>query len=81
MLRKQIYLDDDTEEILKEICISMGISQSEAIRRALQEYALKLKQKKDNKENPLLKMIGIANSIVSDASEKHDEYLYGKEKC
>ena len=45
MLRKQIYLDDDTEEILKEICISMGISQSEAIRRALQEYALKLKQK------------------------------------
>lgn len=78
--RKQIYLDEETDRILKRLAFSTRISEAEHIRRAVKAYLSKQKVKKP-KEDPLLKMIGLCDKPdgPTNASIDHDKYLYGKQ--
>lgn len=77
MIRKQIYLDERTQAMLRKAAVVRGVSESEIIRESLREYLRK--SAVDAGDNPLLELIGLADGR-EDASEHHDVYLYGKDK-
>ena len=76
MIRKQIYLEETIIEQIKEIADKENISQSELIRQSIKNY-IKEKQSKGEIEDPLLKLIGICSSDITDGSVNHDKYIYG----
>lgn len=79
MIRKQIYLEEAIIEQLKEIAEKENLSQSELIRQSIKSY-IKEKQSKGEAKNPLLKLIGICSSDITDGSINHDQYIYGAMK-
>lgn len=79
MIRKQIYLNEEMNDIIKEIADKNNISQSEVIRKAITKY-LREKQQKGEIKDPLLDLIGLGSSDVSDGSINHDHYIYGVPK-
>lgn len=79
MIRKQIYLEEGMDDLIKEIAEKKDISQSEVIRRAVEKY-ISEEQKKGEVEDPLLELIGLGSSDVTDGSINHDHYIYGVPK-
>lgn len=77
--RKQIYLDEESDQALKMLAISTKTPEAEHIRRAVRAYLSKQKGKACNID-PLLELIGLCDSPEgpTDASIHHDKYLYGK---
>jgi hypothetical protein len=75
MVRKQIYLEESTIKKIKEIASSEKISESEFIRQSLKKHIEeKISQRK--MKNPLLDLIGISDSDITDGSINHDECIY-----
>ena len=74
--RKQIYLEETMIEQVKELAEKNDISQSEIIRRSLKKY-IREEQKRGEISDPLLEMIGLGKSNISDGAVNHDKYLYG----
>jgi hypothetical protein len=77
--RKQVYLDEESDQALKSLAFSTKISEAEHIRRAVRKYIARLKVGIAN-DDPLKELIGLCDSPVgpTDASIHHDRYLYGK---
>jgi hypothetical protein len=77
--RKQIYLDEESDQALKRLAIETKISESEHIRRAVAKYIAKKKTVIADKD-PIREIIGLCDNPngPSDASVNHDHYLYGK---
>lgn len=78
-VRKSIYLDDKLAQALKETSILMGRKETVIIREGLWDYIRKIQEKR-KKENPLYDLIGMCDKGKKDASQKHDFYLYQKDK-
>ena len=78
--RKQIYLDEESDQALKRLAVTTEISEAEHIRRAVKKYVAKQKGK-IAKEDPLRKLIGLCDKPdgPTDASIHHDSHLYGKQ--
>ncbi len=77
--RKQIYLDEESDQALKMLAFATKISEAEHVRRAVRKYIAKLKAGVGN-DDPLKKLIGLCDSPdgPTDASIHHDRYLYGE---
>ncbi len=93
-VRKQIYITEDEEKMLREQAFVQKTSQAQIIRQALEVYrvllsgardleaTLKRLVKDDKTRNPLDKIIGMFDDDVpADVSEHHDRYLYGEGKA
>ncbi len=79
MIRKQIYIEEILIEQIKEIADKKNISQSELIRQAIKIF-IKEEQLKGEAEDPLLKLLGLFSSDITDGSINHDKYIYGVKK-
>ncbi|UNC92119.1 ribbon-helix-helix domain-containing protein [Candidatus Contubernalis alkaliaceticus] len=79
MIRKQIYLEEALVEQIKKIADKNNISQSELIRQSIKHF-INEEQIKGEDEDPLLKLIGLFSSDVTDGSTNHDHYIYGAKK-
>jgi len=77
--RKQIYLDEESDQALKMLAFATKISEAEHIRRAVRKYIAKMQAGAGN-DDPLKEVIGLCDSPdgPTDASSHHDRYLYGK---
>jgi len=80
MKRKQIYLDEKDEKILKEYAIRENVSEAYLIREAVAQYITSKSVESKKKRNPLLEMIGLFKDGPSDGSINHDHYIYGVPK-
>ncbi|MEW5767807.1 MAG: hypothetical protein AB1797_09300 [bacterium] len=78
MVRKQIYLDEKTDEELKRITVLHKVKTAHIIRKAIEEYLDKRARERKKEKNPLYKLVGLCEEGKPDASLKHDEYLYQK---
>lgn len=77
MKRKQIYLDEDSEQRLKTEAMRRGRSEASLIREAVRRFLAEEERALPNHaENPLLGMIGIVRKGRPDAAVNHDRYLY-----
>jgi len=76
--RTQIYIDEDQMKRLQLEAKKEHLGNvSELIRRAI-DFFLKTKARDiDWNKDPLTKAVGKIKLSVTDASEKHDRYLYG----
>ncbi|MBU0477641.1 ribbon-helix-helix domain-containing protein [bacterium] len=78
--RTQVYIEKEQMRLLKIEAGKERLSASELIRRAIDMF-LKTKGRDINWNNdPLTKAIGNIHLGVSNASVKHDRYLYGHKK-
>ncbi|MFH1147225.1 MAG: ribbon-helix-helix protein, CopG family [Pseudomonadota bacterium] len=79
--RKQIYLDEESDQALKRLAVSTKTSEAEHIRRAIKSYITKQKVNKLTEADPLEELVGICDNPEGprDASIHHDKYLYGKQ--
>ncbi len=76
--RTQIYIEESQMRQLKLEAERERLAISELIRRAIQQL-LEAKAKSINwNRDPLTKAIGKIKLTVTDASVKHDHYLYGR---
>lgn len=74
--RTQIYLDEKQMRQIKLEAEKEHIDASKLIRKAI-DFFLRAKEKSINwDKDPLTKAVGKIKLAVSDASEKHDHYLY-----
>lgn len=80
MIRKQIYIGEETEKKLKDAALLHKVSEAVIVREALEEYLKKKLHKKLKKENPLKKLVGLFSDGPKDGSVNHDFYLYGSPK-
>ncbi|MDI6704052.1 MAG: CopG family transcriptional regulator [bacterium] len=80
MVRKQIYLDERTNNILKKMALLKKASSSSLIREAINEYLDKMFRNRRKEDNPLYRVVGLCEDGKSDASMRHDEYLYQMER-
>ena len=78
MIRKQIYLDETMVEQIKNLAEKKGVSQSEVIRQSLIGY-IRREQEKGETKDPLIELIGLVDSSFENASENHDQCIYGVE--
>jgi len=79
MIRKQIYLEETIIEQIKEIADKENISQSELIRKSIKNF-IKQEQVKGEIKDPLLKLVGLFSSDITDSSTNHDNCIYGVKK-
>lgn len=76
--RTQIYIEESQMQQLKLEAERERLAISELIRRAIQQL-LETKAKSINwNSDPLTKAIGKIKLTATDASVKHDHYLYGR---
>lgn len=72
MTRIQFYLEPELKKQLETLASRRKISKAELIRQSIRRL---LQEEKVNKEEPLLRIIGLGRSGIGDVSEKHDKYL------
>jgi hypothetical protein len=70
MVKKMIYLDEPRQLLLRKLAAREHVSETEVMRRALDEYALAL-----SRPDPLLALIGIAGGERLDGSINHTEQI------
>jgi metal-responsive CopG/Arc/MetJ family transcriptional regulator len=76
--RTQVYFPMELYREIESSAKNESKSVASVIREAIEKY---LSEKEINWTNdPFLNIVGIANTGIGDASEKHDKYLYGKER-
>lgn len=80
MLRKQIYLDEESRRAVEKLAVLRGVSESFIIREAIAQYVTKEEERAGAEDNPLVKLIGIGEGTKPDAAENHDRYLYKEDK-
>ncbi len=73
MTRTQILLDDWQHKFLSGLARKKGLSVSALVRRWIEELAGGVK----DREDPLMKLAGMAEDAAADVSENTDAYLYG----
>lgn len=76
MPKKEVFLKKELADRLKEIADSENISEKEVIQKAIREF---IEEYDAEKNDPLLKLIGIADGEDEDGSENPDKNLYGGE--
>jgi predicted DNA-binding protein len=77
MRRLQIYLDPNTDSHLRRLAAKTGKSKAELVRAGIN---LLLEKETSRMNDSLLDLVGISESGgYSDASERHDQYLYFRE--
>lgn len=82
MKKKQIYLDESTDQGLHKWSALKGASEASLIREAIAEYLARLQSEHDEKTaaSPLLKMAGKCPSEGDwDSAIAHDKHLYQKD--
>jgi hypothetical protein len=80
MKRKQIYIETKQQAQLKELATREHMTESEIIRRALDEYLLeRMTPDLRPEDHPVWSIIGIVSGddIPVDGAENHDRYIYG----
>ncbi len=75
--RTQIYIDSDQMQHLKLEARKGGSSVSLLIRIAIMRFLTTKAKNMNWDSDPLTKAIGKVKLPVSDASTRHDRYLYG----
>ena len=76
MQRFQIYLEPVMDAHLRRLADKTGKTKAELVRDGVN---LLLAQETAKLSDPLLDLVGIGGKTgCTDASERHDEYLYGK---
>lgn len=78
--RTQIYLKRDQMRQLKQESETAGIAMSEVIREALDEHLSRRRAAVDWQHDPLTRLMGNVRMPDRDASERHDDILYGTRK-
>jgi hypothetical protein len=73
-VRKQIYLGQEQNDKIKQIAMRRRWTEAEVIREAIDEY-----MKKQEQNDPLLKLFDLTDSNPIDGSVHHDQYIYGNE--
>ena len=74
--RTQIYLENEQMGRLKLEAAKARLAVSELIRRAIDHFLKGNEEKADWSKDPLTKAVGKIRLSVTDASLKHDRYLY-----
>jgi hypothetical protein len=74
MIRKQVYIDEETLRSLKTMSILKKCSEAALIRDAIRHYAEHSTEEKSM--NPLLRIAGLCEEGSVDSSVEHDKYLY-----
>jgi hypothetical protein len=79
MRRKQLHLDESSEQALKRLAARTGRSEASHLREALRRY---LGDQAVGEGDPLERLIGFVpdRSGPDDVAENHDHYLYGTRK-
>ena len=78
MHRTQIYIDEQQFQRLQLEAEKQRLNGvSELIRRAIDTFLEARERRADWGKDPLTKAVGKIRLSVTDASEKHDRYLYG----
>lgn len=72
MLRTQIYLEPELNEDLERLARQRGMSKAGLLRLAARRF---LAEEQAEGEDPILGIIGLGNSGLTDVSERHDYYL------
>ncbi len=80
MHRTQIYLKEDQMQQLELEAEEEQLAISELIRRAIDQFLKMRRGKIDWNKDSLSKAVGGIKLQVEDASERHDEYLYGRKR-
>lgn len=75
--RTQIYLRKDQYSLLAKQAAKRHVSMAELIRQAVDKFLAELSAK-GAKRDSLTQIIGVGSSGLTDVSERHDLYLYGK---
>ncbi|MGE5623532.1 MAG: CopG family transcriptional regulator [Methanocella sp.] len=76
-LRKQVYLDPDSDKRLKKWAAEKGVSEAFLIREAVDSYVAGLEGEEsgDAAVNPLLRLVGMhKDPIPPDLARDHDHY-------
>lgn len=68
----QTYLRENQFAPLRALAATRGVSMAELIRQGVD----KVLAETTLEEDPLIRIIGIGEGTVTDASERHDDYLY-----
>jgi hypothetical protein len=78
MLRTQILFEPWQQKLLAQRARQLGKSVSQLVREWVSE---KLGDRSAKKDDPLLRLSGIARDKggACDVSERHDDYLYGRD--
>ncbi|MEW5867544.1 MAG: hypothetical protein AB1774_11930 [Bacillota bacterium] len=79
MRRKQIYLDEKSENLLKKWAALKGMSEASVVREALDTYLANLERgsRNEDPDNPLLRIIGMYKGPApADGAINHDKYIY-----
>lgn len=77
--RTQVYFPNELYRKIERIARHESKSVASIIRKAVERY-LKEQNDIDWENDPIFKAVGIMDSGMSDLSENHDKYLYGKQK-
>ena len=80
-----LRLPEDLHKLLKHMAVEEKKSVSQLVREALEKFVSPVPERPKSKkvsveDNPLWALVGSGRSGLKDASEKHDEYLYGKRR-
>ena len=78
LVRKQVYITAEQENLLKQVASREKRSEAEVIRSAL-DARLRPRRAPPRRlaDDPLWAIIGLGGGEVRDVSERVDEYLYG----
>jgi len=76
MVRKQTYITVDLDKRLKRWARKTNSSEARIIRDALEVYL----GGREYREDPLYRVIGIAEGGPADGAEKHDKYIYRRKE-
>jgi hypothetical protein len=81
LVRKQVYLTVEQDELLKQAAAHERKTEAEVIRSALdQRLRPKRAPRRPSSADPLWGIVGLGRSGVPDVSEQVDHYLYGSPK-
>ncbi|MHB8572784.1 MAG: ribbon-helix-helix domain-containing protein [Candidatus Dormibacteria bacterium] len=77
MIRKQLYLDEETQKILRSAAAAEGRSEAAVVREAIRGYAARPVSRPGR---PLDGLVGAFAGGRRNAARDHDELLYRKDK-
>jgi hypothetical protein len=81
LVRKQVYLTEEQDHLLKEAAASERKTEAEVIRSALDQRLRPRKApRRPSPRDSLWKIVGLGRSSSRDVSEQVDHYLYGAPK-
>ena len=76
IIRTQIYLRKSQHRELKEQAHRLGVSFTELLRRALDQFLGQAQAHRQGKPKGLAAITGLGSSGVTDGSVRHDDYVF-----